>query len=65
MNLEEKIQKLLESIPEEGVSVHQLSYRTGLDYRSIKKYLELIVEIQKRKPISKTQDGLRLFFKQT
>ncbi|MFH1471766.1 MAG: hypothetical protein ABIF85_02615 [Nanoarchaeota archaeon] len=52
--------KLLEYIPEEGVSVHQLTCKTYLDHRTIKKYIDLIIAIQNRKKIYKDQVGLRV-----
>jgi len=52
--------KLLELIPEESVSVHQLTCKTGLDHRTIKKYLDLIISIQEAKKIRKEQVGLRV-----
>ncbi len=52
--------KLLELIPEESVSVHQLTCKTGLDHRTIKKYLDLIITIQDWKKIRKEQVGLRV-----
>jgi len=52
--------KLLELVPEESVSVHQLTCKTGLDHRTIKKYLDLIIAIQESKKIRKEQVGLRV-----
>ena len=52
--------KLLDLIPEERVSVHQLTCKTGLDHRTIKKYLDLIIQIQNSKKIVKEQVGLRV-----
>ncbi|VVB59865.1 Uncharacterised protein [uncultured archaeon] len=54
------LMKLLEYIPAEGVSVHQLTCRTRLDHRTIKKYIDLIIAIQNRKKIYKEQVGLRV-----
>ncbi|MBI5229597.1 hypothetical protein HY991_05785 [Candidatus Micrarchaeota archaeon] len=60
----EKIVKLiLDAIPEEGVTVHKIVYRTGLDHRTVKKYLELMIAIQKTKAIVKEQAGLITRFK--
>ena len=56
--------KLMETIPEdEPVSVHQLTCRSGLDHRTIKKYLELIIAIQAARKIVKEQVGLRVLVK--
>ncbi|VVC03600.1 Uncharacterised protein [Candidatus Burarchaeum australiense] len=52
--------KMLELIPEEGISVHQLTCITCLDHRTIKKYLDLIIRIQESKKIRKEQTGLRV-----
>ena len=52
--------KLLEMIPSEGISVHQLTCKTCLDHRTIKKYLDLIITIQEAKKIRKEQVGLRV-----
>jgi transcriptional antiterminator len=52
--------KLLDLIPEDHVSVHQLTCKTGLDHRTIKKYLDLIIQIQNSKKIVKEQVGLRV-----
>ena len=37
--------KFLELIPEKSISVHQLCCKTGMDHRTIKKYLDGIVAI--------------------
>ena len=56
--------RLLKWIPEdEPVSVHQLTCKTGLDHRTIKKYLELIIEIQKMQKLVKMTVGLRVMVK--
>jgi len=54
------IMKLLDFISEDGVSVHQLTCRTGLDHRTIKKYVDLIIAIQKWKRVYTEQVGLRI-----
>ena len=56
--------KLLESIPEnDPISVHQLTHRSGIHYRTIKKYLQLIADIQCSKKVVKEQVGLRVYVK--
>lgn len=60
MVVNDLVLKLLELIPEESVSVHQLTCKTGLDHRTIKKYLDLISVIQNWKKIYKEQVGLRV-----
>jgi predicted HTH transcriptional regulator len=58
------LMKLMEFIPEDkSVSVHQLTCRSGLDHRTIKKYLELIMAIQGARKIVKEQVGLRVLVK--
>ncbi len=52
--------KLLEMIPESGMSVHQISCRTGLDNRTIKRYVQLIMAIQAAKKIKTEVVGLRI-----
>jgi len=55
--------KLVESIPEEPVSVYQLSRNVDLDRRTIQKYVDLIIAIQSAKKIRKDLVGLRVFIK--
>ena len=38
--------KLLERMPNEHTSVHKLCYMTGMDHRTIKKYVQLIILVQ-------------------
>jgi len=52
--------KLLEMIPESGMSVHQISCRTGFDNRTIKRYVQLIMAIQTAKKIKTEVVGLRV-----
>lgn len=61
---ESLVMKLIEHIPEnQPISVHQLTCRSGLDHRTIKKYLGLIMEIQDARRVVKTQVGLRFMIK--
>ena len=54
--------KLIENIPEnEPVSVHQLTCKSGLNYRTIRKYLGLISEIQEARRVVREQIGLRIY----
>ena len=56
--------KLMEHIPEgKTVTVHQLTCRSGLDHRTIKKYLNLIMDIQEARRIVTEQVGLRVVVK--
>ncbi len=54
------VRLLLDNISEEGVSVHQIVCKTGLDHRTVKKYLDMITEIQATPKIIKELIGLRL-----
>jgi len=51
---------LSEEIREEPLTVHQLVCRTGLDNRTIKKYLNLLIDIQNMPKIVKEEVGLRV-----
>ena len=56
----EKIVKLVfDNVTEDGVSVHQIVCRTSLDHRTVKKYVDLIIDIQRNHRLAKTQVGLR------
>ncbi len=48
-------------IGDEALSVHQITCRTGLDHRTVKKYINLIMEIQKASKVYQEQIGLRIF----
>ncbi len=62
--MENVMTRLLNWIPEdEPVTVHQLTCRTGLDHRTIKKYLDLIMQIQTMQKVEKTTVGLRVMVK--
>lgn len=54
---------LLEQIPTENVSVRGLSYKTKIDRRTIRKYLEIATKIQQMPKISTIQKGLRIFIR--
>ena len=55
------LKSLIELIPpEEGMSVHQIVCKTGLDHRTVKKHLDLIIDIQNMPKIKKAQVGLRI-----
>ena len=54
------IVKLLEMMSEKDMTVHQLCCRTGSDYRTIKKYLNLIVYIQNSQRLKMETVGLRV-----
>lgn len=55
--------KVLDAIPEEPVSIYQLSRNVDIDRRTIKKYLDLIITIQGAKRIHKDCFGLRILVK--
>jgi len=52
--------KLLELIPNESTSVHQLCCKTGIDHRTIKKYIQLIVKVQNSPRLKLETVGLRV-----
>lgn len=55
------MKNLIEVVPQdEGLSVHQLVLRTGLDPRTVVKYLDIIMDIQNMPKIEKRQVGLRI-----
>jgi len=61
---ESLVMKLMEYIPEDRpVTVHQLTCRSGLDHRTIKKYLNLIMDIQEARKVITEQVGLRVVVK--
>jgi hypothetical protein len=55
--------KLLDLIPSESVSVHQLCCKTGIDHRTIKKYIQLIVYVQNSRKLRVETVGLRVLVK--
>ena len=62
----DKIVKLLfDAISDEGVSVHQIVCRTGLDHRTVKKYVDLVIELQNAPKIIKQSVGLRVMVRKT
>ena len=64
MNMDNVLARLLKWIPDdEEVSVHQLTCRTGLDHRTITKYLDLIIQIQGMPKVMKNVVGLRVVVK--
>ena len=62
---EKIVQQIFNTITEEGVTVHQLVCKTGLDHRTVKKYIGIMIDIQKAQKISKVQYGLRIIIKKT
>ena len=57
---ESLVLRLLEMIPEKGMSVHQISCKTSLDPRTIKKYVRLIVAVQAAPKVRTETVGLRV-----
>lgn len=58
------LKRLVDALPErEGLTLHQLVCRTSLNYRTVKKYLALIMEIQGLQKIGFVQDGMRVVVK--
>ena len=57
----ETIVKLIfDNVTEDGVSVHQIVCRTGLDHRTVKKYVDMIIGIQTSSKLAKSCAGLRI-----
>ncbi|MCL6088744.1 MAG: hypothetical protein M1530_01100 [Candidatus Marsarchaeota archaeon] len=55
------MKRLIDLIPDDKpVSVHSLTCKTGLNYRTLRKYVELIVEIQSARKVVQEQVGLRV-----
>ena len=52
--------RLLDLISKDGTSVHKLCCKTGSDYRTIKKCLQLIVQVQNAPMLKLEQNGLRV-----
>ncbi len=55
--------KLLELLPEESMSVHQIACKTGWDHRTIKKYVKLIIAVQNAPKIKMEVVGFRVLVK--
>jgi hypothetical protein len=53
--------KLLDCIPTNNMSVRQLGYRSGIDRRTVRKYVYLIQQIQKSPQVKMETVGLRVF----
>ena len=53
--------KLIESIPEgEPVTLHTLTCRSGLNYRTIRRYLHVIMEIQQSRKVVREMIGMKV-----
>ena len=52
--------KLLDLIPNENTSVHQLCCKTSIDHRTIKKYVQLIIYVQAAPKLKLDTVGLRV-----
>lgn len=58
------VRRLLNSIPEgEPVSLHQLTCASGLNYRTVTKYIELIIAIQEAHKVVLEPKGMRMVIK--
>ena len=60
---ENLIVKLFDFIPAKGMSFRQLSYKSGMDRGTVRKYVRLIVEIQNSPRLKLDIDGLRVLVK--
>ncbi len=61
MKSTEIIDKIVENIQDEPLTVHQLCLRIKMDARTIHKYLEIIGKIQSGKRVVLERSGLRVF----
>jgi len=52
---------LLENIPNEPASIHKLACKTGIDHRTIRKYIYLMMQIQNSPRIKLETIGMRVF----
>ena len=58
------VMRLWENIPEDqSVTVHQITCKARMDHRTIKKYLEIIREIQNGRKVVVEQVGFRVTIK--
>ena len=53
--------KLLDYVPEKNISVRQLAYRSGLNRRTVRKYVHLWVKVQNSPKVRLETVGLRVF----
>ena len=51
---------LLDSIPEKSMSLHQLSYKCGINRKTVRKYVRLIAHIQNSPRVKLETVGLRV-----
>ena len=58
---ENLIVKLLDSIPAKNMSIRQLSYKSGINRRTVRKYVHLIVQVQNSPRLKLETVGLRVF----
>ena len=52
--------RLLQMVPPEGMSVHQISCKTGIDRRTVKRNLQLIMAAQAGPKLRMETVGLRV-----
>ena len=63
MVLHDTLLRVLDLIPEEGITLYSLVRETGADHRTLKKYLELISKIQNEEKITTVTSGFRVIIK--
>ncbi len=55
------LMKVMEMVPEDkSVTITQMARRSGIDYRTVKKYLDIIAEIQESRRVIRERIGLRI-----
>jgi len=52
--------RMLQMVPLEGMSAHQISCKTGIDRRTVKRNLQLIIAVQAGPKLRMEVVGLRL-----
>jgi len=54
----------MENIPDDKpITIHQLTCKSGLHHRTIRKYIDAIIAIQDDRKVVKSQVGLRILVK--
>ena len=57
---ENLVMKLLESVPAENTSVRQLAWKSGIDRKTIRKYIPLIMQVQNAPRLKLETVGMRV-----
>lgn len=58
------VMRVMENIPDDKpITIHQLTCKSGLHHRTIRKYIDAIIAIQDDRKVVKSQIGLRVMVK--